>query len=54
MLRGGACDLQLRLLEVVGVEVGQLDLGDLGHLGVGDRSPLSRPGAPDAFSTPAA
>src|SRR5690606_21602221 len=35
---GGAGDLELGGLEVVGVEVGHLDLGDLGDLGVGDRA----------------
>ena len=35
---GGAGDLQLGGLEVVGVEVGHLDLGDLGDLRVGDRA----------------
>jgi hypothetical protein len=35
---GGAGDLELGGVEVVGVEVGHLDLGDLGDLGVGDRA----------------
>src|SRR5690606_13342655 len=32
---GGARDLETGGLEIVGVEVGHLHLGDLGHLGVG-------------------
>ena len=41
-------------IEVVGVEVGHLGLGDLGDLGVGDGAGLFRPGLLAAFSRPAA
>ena len=52
---GGARDLALGRLEVVGVEVGQLDLGDLGELGVGDRARPARGREVAApFSSPAA
>ena len=34
---GGAADLLLGSFEVVGVEVGHLDLGDLLDVGLGDR-----------------
>ena len=40
---GGALDDEHGVLDVVGVEVGHLGLGDLTHLGLGDRGDLRGP-----------
>ena len=50
---GGAADLLLGRLEVVGVEVRHLDLGDLGDVGLGDPADGLAPGSGEAFSRPA-